>query len=155
MLCGIVHIAAYGTNVDTCRFLFREIDFGKDRLNGMVEIHHALCFEVLIALRRMRTAIDGRMITDKFAHTADGGERFLKVVKNDGLLVFIERLVHIGDVAVEHIEETAVLYYYEAVAFGVTLCLDIINTVADLLALGEVIVRAVGEGHGNDVVDAL
>ena len=155
MLCGIVHITAHGTNIDTCRFLLGEIDLGKDRLNRMIEIHHALCFEILIALRRMRTTVDGRVIADEFAHTADGGERFLKVVKNNGLLVCIERLIHIGDVAVEHIEETAVLNDYKAIALGVPFCFDIIDSVADLLALGEIIVRAVGEGHGHDVVNAL
>ena len=95
------------------------------------------------------------MVADKLAHTAEGCEHVLKIVKYNRLLVLIERLVNIGDIAVEHIEKTAVLNYNNAVALGVTLRLDKINAVLNLLAFGEIIVRTVGKGNGNDIVNTL
>ena len=95
------------------------------------------------------------MIAYKLAHTAEGCERVLKIFKYNRLLVLIERLVNIGDIAVEHIEKAAVLNYNNAVALGVTLRLDKINAVTDYLAFGEIIVRTVGKGNGNDIVNTL
>ena len=92
---GVVDIAANGANIDSRRFLRGEIDLGKNRRDGMIQIHYALCFEVLIALRRMGAHINGRVAAHKRTHTVERFTRRGKVVEYDGELVLIQRLVNI------------------------------------------------------------
>ena len=121
----------------------------------MVQIHHALGLQALIALRRMGAAVDRRLIADKLAHAVQRLARGGQIVEYHGELVFIQRLVHIGDVAVEHEEQSVALHDDDAVAVGVALGLDEIDAFQDLLALREVIIGAIGERHRDNILNAL
>ena len=68
MLSWIIDIAADGADVFTGGFLLGEIQLRPDRQYGIVQIHHTLGFKVLITLRRMCSAVNGRVITDKLAY---------------------------------------------------------------------------------------
>lgn len=83
MLCGIVYITADGADIDFCSFLFGKVVFFKDRFNRMIQIHHAISFKILIALRGMGADIDGRMIADELAYTIERLSRCGKIVIDD------------------------------------------------------------------------
>ena len=84
----------------------------------MIQIHHAISFEIFIALRRMRAHINGRVLTDKLTHTVERFTRRGKVVEYNGKLVLIQRLVNIGDVGLEQIKQTVVFRDDKAVTVG-------------------------------------
>ena len=67
MLCGVIDISANAADVLAGSLLLGEIDVGKDGGDGVVEIHDALGFEVLVALGRVGATIDGGVITDERA----------------------------------------------------------------------------------------
>ena len=54
-----------------------------------------------------------------------------------------------------HVEETVELNDYDAVAVGMSLRFDVVNSFGDFLALREVVVSAVRERNGNDVCKSL
>ncbi len=54
-----------------------------------------------------------------------------------------------------HVEETVEFYDDDAVSVRMTFCLDKIDSIPDLLARREVVVRAVRKFHGNEIRDAL
>ena len=87
MLGGIVHIAADRADKFAACLLCGEIDLCKHRRNRIVKIHDALGFQILIALRGMRAAADGRIAADKFAHTVERFARCRKIIINNRKLV--------------------------------------------------------------------
>ena len=86
MLGRIIHIATDGADVFTSGLLLREIQLRPDRRYRIVQIHHALCLQVFIALRRMRSAVNGRMIPDKLTHSVQCLTIRSQIVKHDGQL---------------------------------------------------------------------
>ena len=100
MLCGVINIAANGTDVLARSLLLGEVDFSQNGRHRIIQVHHALGLKIFISLRRVSTAIDRGVVADKLADTvlyfsisrsplaADG--------RDDGtlLLQFGERLVH-------------------------------------------------------------
>ena len=65
VLCGVIDIAANGTDVLTRSFLLGEIDFGQNGWDRIVEIHHALGLKILIALRCVGATIDGGVVANE------------------------------------------------------------------------------------------
>ena len=101
------------------------------------------------------THIDRGMIADERDDPVLRRPRGRQIVKHDGELVLIKRLVHVGDIAVDHVEQAVVFHDHDVVAVGVALGLDHADAGGDDLGLREIVVGAVGEGHGDDVLDAL
>lgn len=120
MLNRIVYIAADRTNIFPACLFFGEVDLSKHGRNGIVQIHDALCLQVFISLGRMRSAIDRRVIPDKLAHPIQRLTGSGEIIENRGQLVFIKRLVHIGDIPMDYIKQAAILYDYNAVTIGMT-----------------------------------
>ena len=151
MLGGVIHVAADGADVLAGGLLLGEIHFGQDGRHGMVEVHHALGLQVLVALRGVGAAIDGGMVAHKLANAvlrfAGGGQ----VVENHRELVLIQRFVNVSDVAMKHVKQSVVFHHDDAVALGVALGLDEVDAVVDFLTVGEVVIRAVGEGDGDEI----
>ena len=69
VLCGIIDVTADGADILAGCFLVREIHFGQNGRHRMIEIHHALGLQVLIALWGVGAAIDGGVVADELAHT--------------------------------------------------------------------------------------
>ncbi len=129
MLGGVVNISADRADVLSACFFGGKVDFGKNRRHGVIEIDHALRFEVFTSLRRVRPAIYRRIIADELAHPVErlaGGGGIFKYYRE---LVFIQIFVNLGDVAVKHIEQSVAFNDHDAVAVGVSLCLDVVNSV--------------------------
>lgn len=106
-------------------------------------------------MRRMRPAIDGRIVLHKFTDAVKRFTRCGDILEHYGELVLMQRLVNVSDVAVEHIEQSVVFDNNDAVADGVSLSLDQINPVRNLLACREVMICAVGEADRYDVIKPL
>ena len=155
VLCRVIDIAADRADVLTRSFLLGEIHFGQNGRHGMIEIHHALGLQVLIALWGVSAAINGGVVADELAHTVERLTGGGKVIKNDRLFVLVEGFVHVGDVAVKHVEQTVHLYHDDAVALSMALGLDKVDAVGNLLAFGEVVVGTVGIADWNNVCQSL
>ena len=69
MLSRVIHIATDGADIFACRLLLREIHLCKNGRHRIVQIHHTLGFQVLIALRSMCSTIDRRTIADELAYS--------------------------------------------------------------------------------------
>ena len=117
VLCRVIDIAADRADVLTRSFLLGEIHFGQNGRHGMIEIHHALGLQVLIALWCVSAAIDGWVIADELAHTVERLTGSWQVIKNDRLFVLVEGFVHVGDVAVKHVFVFMLLIYTHLVSY--------------------------------------
>ena len=84
------------------------------------------------------------MAAHELPHTiqrlAGGGQ----IVEQHRELVLVQRLVHVSDICLEHVEQVILLRDHETVAVGVALGFDEIDPFRDLQALREVVVRAIG-----------
>ena len=69
VLRRIIHIAADRADILAGALFCAEIELFEDGLGRMVKIHDSLCFQVLVALRCMRAAVDGRVFADEGADT--------------------------------------------------------------------------------------
>ena len=121
----------------------------------MIQIHHALGFQVFVALRCVGATIDGGVVADKLAHTVLRLAGSWQVVEDYRQFVLVESFVHVGDVTVNHVEQTIHLDNDDTVALGVTLGLDVVDAVGYLLAFGEVVIGTVGIADGDDVRQSL
>ena len=63
VLSRIIYISADGAYIFAGGFLAGEINLLKDSLYRMLQIHDAFCFQVLIALRGVGAAVNGRRET--------------------------------------------------------------------------------------------
>ena len=155
VLIGVVDISAYGADVFTRSLLLGEVHLCINGGHRVIQIYNSLCFKVFIALGSMCAAVDCRVVTDKFSYSVKGFAGGVLIIKYYGQLVLIKRLINVGYIAVEHIEKPVILNNDNAVAVGVTFSFDEINALGYFLAFGEVVVSAVGEIHGNEIVNAL
>ena len=96
--------------------------------------------------------IDGGIVLYEFPYTFQRIAGGLDVLKDDGQFVCLQGGIRVGDVTVEHIVQALVLGDDDAVAVGVALGLNKIDTVGNLLAGREVLVRAVLVGDTDNVV---
>ena len=144
MLCWVIDIAADGADVLARGFLLGEIHFGQYGGYWIIQVHHALGLQVLIALRCVGATIDGGVVADELADAVLCLTGSWQVIKNNRQFVLVKRLIDVGDVAVKHVEQTVHLHYDDAVALGMALSLDEVDAVGNLLAFGEVIVGTVG-----------
>jgi len=71
----------------------------------------------------------------------------MDMVIHDRQLIRIDRLIGVGDIAMEHIEQAAILRDHDAVAVGMARGGDHADTRRNDLAPGKVIIRAVREIH--------
>ncbi len=95
------------------------------------------------------------MIPDKITHAVEYFFGCGKIVKHYRQLVFMKRLIHIGDIRMNHIKQAIVLYDDNAVAIGMALCLDKIDPVANLLTCREIVVRTIGKLNRDKMGNAL
>ena len=86
VLCRVIDIAADRADVLTRSFLLGEIHFGQNGRHGMIEIHHALGLQVLIALWCVGDTIDGGVVADKLCITTTYLSRVVRQV-SDGRTV--------------------------------------------------------------------
>ena len=86
MLCGIINVAADGADILAGCFLVREIHFGQNGRHRMIQIHHALGLQVLIALWCVGATIDGGVVADKLCITTTYLSRVVRQV-SDGRTV--------------------------------------------------------------------
>ena len=98
MLGRIIHIAADGADILAGGFLLLEIHLGEDGRHRMVEVHHALGFKVLIALRRVGAAIHRGMVAHELADAVLRLAGSWQVVEDHGEFVLVQGLVNVGDV---------------------------------------------------------
>ncbi len=118
MFCRIIHISTNRADIFTGNLLLGKIDLCIDSRHRIIQIHHALSFQVLITLRGVGAAIDGGVIADELTDTVLRLTGCGKVVIDDGKFVFIQGLIHIRDVPVKHIEKAIILYNDDAVALS-------------------------------------
>ena len=151
----IVQIATDRADIFAGVFLLGEIYLGKDCRHGIVEIHHALGLQVLITLRRVGAAIYGRLMANELTYTIHRFASGRQVVEDNGKFVRIKSLVNVGDVSLEHIEQSLVLCDDEAVTVSMPLGLDKVNTIGNLLTLWEVVISAISKLYRHDVWNVL
>ena len=77
----------------------------------------------------MRSAIDGRLISDKFPDSVHRDPVGSQVVKYDRKLIFIQGFIDIRDVTMEHIVFIVVFNDDDAVAVGMAFGFDHMNTI--------------------------
>lgn len=95
----------------------------------------------------MGSAVHRRMITDEFTDRILGAARHIDIVIHDGQLIGVYRFVRVGNIAMKHIEQAAILRDHDAVAIGVPGGGDHAHAWRDDLAPGEVVIRAVRKVH--------
>ena len=155
VLCRVIDIATDGADVFTGGFFLFENHFGPYGGNGIVEVYHALGLQILVALRAVSAAIHRGMVTDEFTHSVQRLAGCWQVVINHRQFILIQRLVHVGDIAMKHVEQSVIFHHNDAVALGVALGLNQENAVDYLLTLGEIVVRPVCIAHWHKVRETL
>ena len=129
VLCWVIDVAADRADVLAGCFLLGEIDFGQNGRHRIIQIHHTLGLQILIALWGVGAAIDGGVIADELTDAVLRLAGSWQVIENYRQLVLVESLIDVGDVAVNHIEQSIHLYHDDAIALGVTLGLDVVDAV--------------------------
>ena len=103
----------------------------------------------------MGTAIYGRLIANELAYAVHRLASSWQVVEDDRKFILIKSLVNVGDVPLEHIEQALVLCDDKAVTISMSLSLDKVNTIGNLLTLREVVISTVSKLYWHDVWDVL
>ena len=103
----------------------------------------------------MGTAIYGRLIANELAYAVHRLASCWQVVEDDRKFILIKSLVNVGDVPFEHIEQALVLCDDKAVTIGMSLGLDKVNAIGNLLTLREVVISTVSKLYWHDVWDVL
>ena len=86
MLCGIINVAADGADILAGCFLVGEFDFSQNGRHRMIQIHHALGFQVFVALRCVGATIDGGVVASELCITTTYLSRVVRQV-SDGRTV--------------------------------------------------------------------
>ena len=128
-----------------------ELERKRNRGRNRLQLHHPLHLQILVALGAVGGEIDGGIVLDESADAVEGLAGCSLILKDDGELIGLQGSIAVGDVTVEHVVETIVLQDDNAVALGVTLCLDEVEAGGNFLAGREVLVASVLIADANDI----
>ena len=107
--CRIIDLPADGADVFPRCFFEMDLPDGKS-FRGMREIDRPFRLKVFVSQRRMGGKIDGGMVRDEIADAVQRLPCGGLVLEHHRKLVFVERLVRIGHVAVDHVEEAVAFH---------------------------------------------
>ena len=100
----------------------------------------------------MRRQVNSRVVLHELTHTVKCLTSCGQVLEHYRQLVSVKCCVNIRNISVHHVVHAVSFSNDYAVALSVAACLDEVDPVSDLLALREIVVRAVRVSCADDVI---